>query len=224
MQKRRTFNLYCDESCHLENDINRFMVIAYISSPYNQVKTHHAHIKELRQKHNFFYEIKWNGISGSMYPFYAELLDYFFSSQLNFRAIVIDKSRIDNNAYGQDYDDFYYKMYYQLIYHKLDMTSNYNIFLDIKDTLSAYRVNKLKDVLRITYSSIRSLQNIRSEESQLMQLADLLAGAITYNLNWSGAVNAKTKLIEKIKQQTDLELTCSTHKDYDKFNLFFIKL
>ena len=220
----KTFNLYCDESCHLENDRNQYMLISYISSAYNQVPTHHLKIKELQQKHRCSTEIKWSKVSNSKYSFYAELVDYFFASDLQFRAIVVDKTKVKAHLTGSSFDDFYYKMYYQLLFHKINMEYSYNIYLDIKDTLSANKVGKLKNILRIEYSSIRNLQNIRSHESLLMQTTDLLMGAISYYLRGTGRVIAKNKLIEKIKSYSGSSLEYSTPKWNDKFNLFFIEL
>lgn len=53
-------------------------------------------------------------------------------------------------------------------------------------------------------SSIGRFQFIRSHESVFIQLADVLMGAINYNLRYEkgeveGRVRAKMKLIEKIK-------------------------
>ena len=45
----KTFNFYCDESCHLENDHLPFMLIGYVSSAYNQVKLHTEKIKQLKK-------------------------------------------------------------------------------------------------------------------------------------------------------------------------------
>lgn len=220
----KTFNFYCDESCHLENDKNQYMLISYISVAYNQVAIHHSKIKELQQKHFCFGEIKWSKVSKSQYPFYADLVDYFFATDLQFRAIVVDKSRVNNAIHGQTFDDFYYKMYYQLLYHKINMEYSYNIYLDIKDTLSATKVRRLKDVLKLDYSSIRNVQNIRSHESLLMQVTDLLMGAISYYLRGGGNVIGKNKIIDKIRSHSGLSLDKSTPKWKDKFNLFFIDL
>ncbi len=221
---RKTFNLYCDESCHLENDGQSYMLIAYCSSAWNQVKLHQENIKELKDKYHFRAEIKWSKVSHGQYPFYSELLDYFFASDLQFRAVVIEKSKINNETFGQTFDEFYYKMYYQLLNHKISMEHNYNVYLDIKDGLSAQKVKKLHEILNTKYSTIRNLQNIRSHESLLMQVTDFLMGAISYYLRGHQKVIAKNNLIEKIKQHTMLPLTNSTPKNHDKFNLFFISL
>lgn len=220
----KTFNFYCDESCHLENDGKPFMLISFISVAYNQVELHHSKIKALQRKHHCYSEIKWSKVSKSQYQFYADLIDYFFATDLQFRSIVVDKSKVNNEIHGQTFDDFYYKMYYQLLYHKLNMEHNYNIYLDIKDTLSANKVRKLKEILNINYSSIRNVQNIRSHESLLMQLTDLLMGAISYLLREDLKVIAKNKLIDKIKSHSGDSLTKSSPKWKEKFNLFFIDL
>ena len=220
----KTFNLYCDESCHIERDGKHFMLLGYIMVPYNQLQIHKEAIENIKHKHHYYGEIKWSKVAHAQGAFYDELTDYFFGSDLRYRAIVIDKSKIRNDDFDQDFDMFYYRMYYQLIYHKLDMAATYNIYLDIKDTLSRSKVRELREVLQVHYSSIRNLQNIRSHESLFMQLADFLTGALNYNLNEESKVIAKRNVIERMKQHSQHSLDCNTRKSADKFNLFFIEL
>ena len=218
----KTFNLYCDESCHLENDHQKFMLLSYVSCAYHQVKLHTQQIDSIKKKHNFYGEIKWSNVSNSQYEFYKDLTDYFFATDLRFRAIVIDKSKINNGTFNQDFDTFYYKMYYYLLNHNIKSNFAYNVYPDIKDDLSAYKVEKLKEILNTKYGVFRNIQNIRSHESLLLQITDVLMGALSYHLNHPQKVIAKVKLIEKIKQHTGQSLQQTS---YDKeFNLFFIEL
>lgn len=219
----KTFNFYCDESTHLENDGMPFMMIAYVSTAYNQMDLHKRNIKAIKAKYKVKGEIKWSNVSEGAYPFYAELIDYFFSTDLNFRSIIVDKSQIDNSRPGFSYDDFYFMMYYQLIHHKINLGYTYNIYLDIKDTRSHKKLPKLKDMLKWN-ASIRNFQFIRSHESYFMQLTDLIMGAINYKLRGEDKVIAKTKLIQKIEKHCQVPITKSTPKSADKFNLFFIDL
>jgi hypothetical protein len=219
----KTFNIYCDESCHLEHDHKPYMFLGSVSSAYNQVRLHTDHIREIKKKHHFYAEIKWTSVSNSKLRFYEELIDYFFSTDLQFRAIGVEKAKINNEAYEQSFDDFYYKMYYYLLNHNLNSLYNYNVYLDIKDTLSAYKVNKMKDILNIKFGVFRNVQNIRSHESILLQLADLIMGAISYYHNNDEKANtAKVKLIEKIKQHSGSGLDKTNYSA--KLNLFFIEL
>ena len=219
----KTFNIYCDESCHLENDHKDFMFLGSISSAFNQVRLHTSRIDEIKKKHRFFAKIKWSHVSKSKYHFYSELIDYFFGTDLKFRAIGIDKSKINHQYFAQTHDEFYYKMYYQLLNHKTNSLYSYNVYLDIKDTLSASKVRKLREILNIRYGVFRSVQNIRSQESVLMQLADFLLGAISYYKNNSEKKNqAKVLLTERIINKSGINLDKTNYSE--KLNLFFIEL
>lgn len=221
----KTFNIYCDESCHIEHDHKNFSLLGSVSSAYNQVKRHAERIKYIKEKHHFYGEIKWTKVSSSQAQFYKDLLDYFFDTDLQFRAVVVNKSKINNQNYNQDYDTFYYKMYYYLLNHNKNSQYSYNVYLDIKDTLSAHKVNTLKEILNVKYGVFRTVQNIRSHESVLMQLADFITGALSYNLNNSDKkVVAKNQIIERIKQHTNQNLVNSSNWSDFKMNLFFIEL
>jgi hypothetical protein len=220
----KTFNFYCDESCHLEKDREPFMLIAYVSSAHNQVKLHSQNIRKAKAKHKILKEIKWSALSKSSYPLYSELIEYFFATDLQYRAIVIDKSRLKHQDFNQSHDDFYYKMYFQLLSKKIVPDYNYNIFLDIKDTNSSKKMNGLRDFLNRNYVSVRNLQNIRSHESELLQLTDVITGAIGYYLRGLNKVIAKNKIIDKIQAHSRVPLTMSTSRSTNKFNLFFIDL
>ncbi len=220
----KTFNFYCDESCHLEHDNYPFMLISYISCSYNQVKLHSQNIRSLKRKHFFKGEMKWSALSKSQYPFYKELIEYFFATDLQFRAIVIDKSQLKHNEFNQTHDDFYDKMYFQLLNKKIYPENNYNIYMDIKDTHSFEKAASLKLYLNRNFVSVRTLQIIRSYESELMQLTDVIMGAIAYHLRNNKKVIAKNKIIEKIQAHCTLPITQSTPRAADKFNLFYIDL
>jgi hypothetical protein len=219
----KTFNIYCDESCHLENDHKKYMFLGSTSVAYNQVKFHTAQINELKMKHNFYAEIKWSKVSKSKLRFYLDLVDYFFATDLKFRSVGVEKVKINNQAFNQTYDDFYYKMYYYLLNHNINSLYNYNVYLDIKDTLSAYKVNKLKEVLNTKFGVFRYIQNIRSHESLIMQITDFMMGAISYLHNNTNKKNAaKVQIIEKIRNHCNDQLNNTNYNS--KLNLFFIEL
>ena len=222
---QKTFNIYCDESCHLENDHKRFMLLGSISSAYNQVKRHTERINKLKEEHHFYGEIKWSNVSNSQLKFYKSLIDYFFDTDLRFRAVIVDKSKIHTGEFGQDFDTFYYKMYYYLLIHNKKSQYAYNVYLDIKDDLSAHKVQKLKQILNTQFGVFRNVQNIRSHESILLQLADFIMGGLSYNLNDENKkVIAKMQIIERLRQHANQPMDCSTRYEESKFNLFFIEL
>lgn len=223
--QNKTFNFYCDESTHLEKDGQPYMIIGYVSSPYHLLKMHNQNIREMKIKHFFSGEMKWSALSKSQYPFYNELIDYFFSnSSLQFRAIIIDKSKMNHDKFQQTHDDFYDKMYYQLLNKKIHNEHTYNIYIDIKDSYSYLKARNLKSYLERDYNNIRNLQVIKSYESELLQLADVLIGAINYRIRGFNKVTSKNNIIEKIERHCGRPLTQRTPKDENKFNLFYIDL
>lgn len=220
----KTFNLYCDENCHLKNDSHSYMLLSYTKVQANQKRVHADYVKLLKHTYKFNGEIKWSKISSSNYHFYAELIDYFFSSDMSFRAIVIEKAQIKNNVQHLHYDDFYYEMYYKLINHNLNVENRYNVYLDIKDTRGAEKVKTLKGVLQTRYGVIGNLQNVHSKESIFIQITDFIMGAVSYYLRGLNRVTAKNKIINKIIKESKQDLKKSTLNKNDKFNLFFIEL
>ena len=226
MEFHAAYNYYCDESLNLQNDGSPYMILGYISAPYDRIKKLKEDIKELRKKYKNTLEVKWSNLNAWNYTFYADLVNFFFDrSDIRFRAIIVDKKRYIAAKCNHDYDRFYYLMYYQLIYHLLDTTSTYNIYLDIKDDLSSYRIEELKKILNVHMGIIEKIQHVRSHEVDLLQLCDLFIGALSYNLNnIVKQALPKLRLIEKIRQRSGVSLEETTYKSAAKFNIFRIHI
>ena len=222
-------NIYCDESNHLENDRRRYMVIGAIYCPNQWLNDINQQIKVLKRKHKIpdNMEFKWTKVSPSRLDFFLDLVDYFFAEQkIRFRAVIIDKDQLDHGQYTQTHDDFYYKMYFLLLSRVLQPTNNYNIYLDIKDTLSATKVEKLHDVLSrnmldFDRSIIKRIQNVRSHEINTLQLADLLIGAIQFINREDVTSVAKKAIVDRIKQHSGYTLLKSTLPTEKKINIFY---
>jgi hypothetical protein len=154
-------------------------------------------------------------------------MDYFFDDDdLCFRALIVpDKSRLCHQAFGQSHDDWYYKMYFDMLKVIFNPRSHYRIYLDIKDTRSAGKVAKLHDVLCNNFydfsrTIIERVQNVRSHEVEILQVADLLIGAVSYvNRGLSGNAG-KEALIARMRERSHYCLTKTTLLREEKVNLF----
>ena len=224
----KTFNIYCDESTHLEHDGHPYMLYGYISIASNQIKICKEQIKAIKAKHGYKGEFKWTNIHDKTFEMYKELVEYFFMTDMKCRAVIVDKSQIDETRPEYTFNDFYFRMYFQLLHHEIDLENMYNIYFDIKDTCSQGKLRKLKEILRWN-ASIKNFQFIRSHESFFLQLADVLMGAINYNLRKErgeieGKVIAKQKIVEHINNHTNISLKRTSPLSAKKFNLFFITL
>lgn len=224
-----TYNIYCDESCHLENDKQTAMVLGAVWCPQSQRAAIARSIRALKEKHGLAsdFEAKWTKISPAGLVFYLDLIDLFFSdSRLHFRGIVIpDKSRLNHSAFNQTHDDFYYKMYFQLLNVIFEAGQRYRIYLDIKDTRSQQKVNKLHDYLShaqydFNKEMIERIQQVHSSEIEQLQVADVLIGAIGYLHRHLQTSEAKQAIIERIRMRSGFSLLRSTLPSERKFNLF----
>lgn len=223
------YNIYCDESCHLENDHNFVMVLGAIKCPISQRARIAKEIKAIKVRHNLptNFEIKWTKVSEAKVGFYLELINYFFSSpELLFRGLIVpDKSKLDHKKFNHTHDGFYYKMYFQLLKVMLENNNAYNIYLDIKDTQGSQKVEKLREVLSnanydFDRKMIQKIQQVHSHEVEQLQLADLIIGALGYVNRGLKSSSAKLKIVERIQSLSEYSLTRKTLPSAQKFNLF----
>lgn len=223
------YNIYCDESCHLENDHQQVIVIGAVWCPLDKKDEVFHRIREIKIRHGLHpdFEIKWTKVSQAKVTFYLDVMDYFFDDDdLHFRALIVpDKGKLNHERFKQSHDDFYYKMFFDMLKVILNPTEKYRIYIDYKDTHGAEKVRRLHDVLcnnmyDFSRSIIERVQTVCSKEVQLIQLADLLIGAISYTNRKLSANQGKKQLVERMIQRSGYSLTRSTLLLEKKVNLF----
>lgn len=230
------YNIYCDESCHLEHDHKKYMIMGALKCETQKRKIICQDIRKIKEKYGIpaFQEVKWTKVSEKNYELYRNLINYFFDNEnLKFRAIIIDKEKINHSKFNQNHDTFYYKVYYQLLCRAVVPKQENYIYLDIKDTKSNRKIRKLKECLQYgTYDFntkyIKNIQTINSKESELLQLCDIIIGAIGYINREENKKEkfsyAKLKLVELIKEKSGYNLKQTTFLSEEKFNLFFMEM
>ena len=222
-------NIYCDESCHLEHDRQKVMVLGAVWCPLESVKDFSTRLRSIKTSHGLSpdFEIKWTKVSPAKVSFYADVINYFFEEpDLHFRALIVpDKSKLQHEFFGQSHDDWYYKMYFDMLKVLLDPNAQYHIYLDIKDTHGGVRVARLHDVLcnnlyDFSREIIQRVQTVRSHEIELLQLADLMIGAVSYANRGLSTSSAKCSLVEQIRQKSRYSLSKTTLLLEKKVNIF----
>ena len=223
------YNVYCDETCHLENDGQTHMVMGAAWCDAEKQGEIIERMRDYRKEHGLsdHYEIKWTSVSNSKKKFFLDLVDYFFDTDaMHFRAVIADKGQLKHEKYDSNHDEWYYKMYFLLLNNILSPESAYYVYLDIKDTRGGAKVSKLHEVLEnanydFSRKIVKRIQIIRSHEVQLMQLTDLLIGALSYNARFGdkGASEAKLEIIARIKERSGYSLNSTTLLREKKFNL-----
>ena len=226
------YNIYCDESCHLQRNEEKVMVLGALVCSKSRRLEASRRIREIKIAHGFnpSFEIKMNKISPSKEHFYLDLLDYFFDNDdLQFRSVVIpDKTLLHHDDFRQTHDGFYYKMLFNLLKILLAPKNTYHIYIDRKDNHSGEKARELHQVLcdsRYDFQRdiIQKVQPIHSHESDLLQLCDLLTGILAYvHRNLSGSI-AKLALIDRMRRRSGYILLKNTLLKEHKVNLFIWK-
>lgn len=223
------YNIYCDESCHLENDRQQVMVLGAVWCPSEKAKEISIRLREKKVQHGMRsdFEIKWTKVSPAKESFYLDIMDYFFDDDdLHFRALIVpDKSMLQHEMFHQSHDEWYYKMYFEMLKAILNPTTHYRIYIDLKDTYGAAKVHKLHEVLAnnlydFSRKIIERLQIARSHEVEILQLADLLIGAVSYVNRGLSSNAAKLALVNRMKSRFGYRLIHSTLLRESKVNIF----
>jgi len=229
MSAPRIFNVYCDESCHLEHDRIPVMAWGAVSCPAEEAHAVAAAIRALKARHSLArnFEAKWSKVSPAKAAFYLALIDLFLAdNRLRFRGLVVpDKSKLDHARFGQSHDDWYYKMYFTMLRPIFTAPHRYRIYLDVKDTHGGPKTFKLHEVLANSLHDfdrerVERVQQVRSHESELLQLTDMLIGALTYANRGLATSTAKIAIIKRLRSQLGPDvLTRTTPLAAVKFNI-----
>ncbi|MDF0488176.1 DUF3800 domain-containing protein [Sphingomonas sp. H39-1-10] len=233
-------SIFCDESCHLEHDNQRVMLLGAIWCDRGAVRSISESIRALKREHGLKipdarsrgFEVKWTKVGPAQLHFYDSLIRLFLEDdRLHFRSIIVrDKNLLDHSAFDQTHDDFYYKLYYRLLLRILEKKNNeYNVYLDIKDTRGGSKTRRLHDFLCTKLRDdqkmvLKHVEQIRSEESELLQLCDLILGAVSYYNRQQDGSEAKLKLIDTLstyKRRYPRKLGETSFLSEEKFDLFY---
>lgn len=198
------FEVYCDESrqqLFSGRDRSGFVCLGSLWLESSRREHLKERIRELRSRHSVGGEFKWHRVSRAKKQFYLDLTELFFGEQMRFRAIVLPAEEMDAvRFHASDQELMFYKFYYQLLHHWILDQNRYRIFLDLKTNRSAGRVQTLERVLRNANltSEILGVQALPSRQLDLMQLTDVLLGAVSYSFNGKGSSQAKNAVVENI--------------------------
>ncbi len=222
------YNIYCDESCHLQSNDSKYMLIGAVYCPKSKVKEVNKYIKDLKKIYDFScgMELKWNKVSKKTEKLYMDIINYFFNTDyLKFRVIVIDKTVLNHEKYEQTENDFYHKAYYEMLKYIISPENSYNIYPDIKDTKSYYSHQVMLKFLRLKISdyngeTIKKVQPIKSYESSVIQINDILIGALSYYYRGLNINKTKLNIVNQIRKLYGNSFDSTSFYSNTKFNIF----
>jgi hypothetical protein len=225
-------NIYCDESCHLQNDRIPIMGFGAIFCPREESKRVSSQLYEIRERHHARGETKWTKVSPARLDFYQEIIEYFFSeASLEFHALIMqNKSELLPGFFdAKKHDSAYYFMYHYLLRSFLHDANECRIYLDVRDSWGSSRVKSLQDFLCSTngdkeHKIVAHVQSVHSDEVALLQLSDFLLGAVCYanRAHVHNASIAKDSCVKLIEDHIGSRITESTPPWEAKYNTLIV--
>ena len=200
-------------------------------------------IWKIRRKHgyqnnsgawiDFLGEFKWTKVSEKYLAVYKEVVDLFFdlisNGKIRFCVMLIDTHNPEVQKYNNLKRDGYFKLLYQLYLHNCRVPGIYKIYPD-KITNPRHKVNL--EILRIALeksldkkfsklvnpdnkpeSYVQSIIPVDSKKVQILQMVDVVIGAIGYFQNrYFKRDEAKKAKIELMKYVFDKLIYSGTIK------------
>lgn len=258
----KTIRIYSDESRHI-NERFMLLSGLWIDedktkSAVNQIRKlrqAHGYINSDGKHINFAGEFKWQKASDKYLHVYQALVDIFFewidNDTIRFCCMLIDTENPEIKKYNNIKEDGYFKLLYQLYFHNSKIPAIYKIFPDsISNATVKVNLPKLDSSLDFSFKKkfislmnpeenipvrgfVNNITPIDSKSSELIQVVDVVMGAIGYLQNQlfkrGNAKTAKIKLMKYVFEKITLSgaISVAGKKYYvaksTKFNIWLFK-
>lgn len=222
--------VFLDESGTLDNRTQPLFTVGFIkcSEPYYLANK----ISYQRNKINFHDEMKFNKLSAHNIEFAKFVIDCFFSTRsLNFYSYTLDKG---GNYFSATYSGNHWQAYEDISVKVIKASIAPNeVLIIIADHVTTpknvrFEVSVKKRLNSELYRlAIAGVCRFDSKSNDLLQMTDLLIGAINYDLKRDlGLIGVgdkyKIELVEHLKFNIGIKSFMSGHKDFN-FNIFVDK-
>ena len=224
------YEVYCDESCIealFDKESHDYTVIGGIWIPADSRVDIKNKLNAIKACYGKMGELKWNKVSPVTKDMYKEIIDLFFNTyNIRFRAITVRTKLVDNKLFNEGSGELgFYKFYFQLIQKWLIEGNSYKVFLDYKVNAQRNRVQDLCRILRYsTTATVELTQSLPSEQSVLIQLADVLTGVVASAFNDDRATQeSKHVVCQHVERYLGHGINATLPSE-QKFNVFNINL
>jgi hypothetical protein len=225
--------VYCDEAhpdlFSSQKPKVKYMIIGGLWLKGDDRDRFKKELYQLKNRHRIGGEFKWRKVSPSRLEFYNALVTWFYDKgdDLRFRCIAVDHNHVNLVKFHENDQELgFYKFYYQMLHHWIHDFNSYAVFCDFKSNRRRDRLHVLHRCLHYSNlaANIAYVQAIRSEESILIQLTDVLIGVASSRMNKSlTATGTKSVVVDQLEGLLGHRIG-PTALSEKKFNVFRINL
>jgi hypothetical protein len=183
----KTCFCFLDETGLIHSDKDKFFALGIIKCS-NPEKIYNK-IRKIRQKYNYNEEMKWSELTRKIrFNVAREMFDIFLTENAEFNGIILDKDKLDfekhyNNNLNKAYRSFSISLLKLIIGKNPDevliiLADDYftPVGIDLEVTIKKFINDHYKKFV------VAGVCQIDSKSSDLLQLTDLILGAIVYDL------------------------------------------
>ena len=228
-------NFYCD--CSSYTGDNKYAVVGGIAVKAESVEDLVSEIQFLKDEVGMRSEFKWSDYRGGRKAAtYRKLVDLFISrihkNDIHFHAMIADFETFDHHKNGRGSKHLSVnKLYYQLMLHivcrRYGKKNRIVMFPDRgpdSDTIVKFRAH-LCDASARKYSTIpsclRAIQPLNSEDSLILQMNDVIIGAIAAQREMRELNSNKSQLREYVFTNSPVSsFSTNTDRSVEKFTIW----
>ena len=205
-------HVYADES---RQNAHRFMLFSALFVPRGAAENALlADIAAFRVRQSARAEMKWGKISRAMLPVYRDFIDLFFAHPAaQFRCLVVDAHQVDLRQYhDDDPETAFYNFYCLMLSRNMQIENRYLVLTDERSNRECNRLADLRDNINRYWQEKGAVNNVavnveplNSKESDLLQIVDVLLGAVGYAIEEFTTSEARLELTRHIAARLGVE-------------------
>ena len=206
---------FVDESGLIKSERDPFFAFGAIKISAPQYL--YREIRSIRSRFSLREELKWSKMSERKYDAVKQILDVFLNpkTRASFSCVILKKDELDFDAYFQN-DFFNAYTSFMILLLKGRMGSDTEIATIIADDYFSPKGRDIESVVRNKINNhfgrlaVGGCCQIDSKSSDLIQVTDLLLGAVLYDLKIAEkqtevSLNAKTKILGYIHKKLNVD-------------------
>ena len=192
--------------------------VTLISEPYKLARP----MQRIRDRQHFYDEIKWNKVSEKKLPLMIDLVNVFLSSDATFSAFVADKTKHDViGRFGGSFKAYEARAR-QLVRASIRRGETVYVIADEYSTPPAETFEEnVRDYVnaRLKRPAVAGVCRMRSSGVDLLQLIDVLLGAVVYEYKAKQGIvslasyKPKAKLLAHVKRRSGVKTFVGGYRD-----------
>lgn len=203
------FSVFCHRSWRPSGDDGARITVGALVCPLSAIRSLSSSLRSVKTEHGLKpdFEVKWTKVSPAKTGFYTALIDLFLRHDgLRFVGLIAESGEGVREDGPASRHEIRAQLDRRLLAAILQGPRRYRIYIAIEDTRGGARLQSLRETLAIPPAdavppSVERIQQIRARESEPLQLADLLTGALAYANRGFDANTGKAAVVARLRQR-----------------------